>query len=182
MIARAEGDQCIACKIEKGIRRGPPRKRLIIEHADNDQTNWSWGNIHLCCYSHNKKFEKLSVEAKISLLQAYSDQLYKERERENLPTWETVFKDMLPYDDGSLECQLNKKYIRRWRHYVNNKLTEEGSYDKRMLIRNAGKFAGCSIPTSRNYLELDSSEEGPYQETIDDDGNMVIKFRPIKGD
>lgn len=177
IIAKAEGEQCLACKIEKGIRRGPPRNRLVIEHADNDESNWAWGNIHLICYSHNKKFEKIPVKDKISLLQAYSDQNLRERERENLSTWETVFKDMLPYEQGSLECQLSKRYIKRWRQYVSQTIKQEGSYDKRMLIRNAGKYAGCSLQTSRNYLELDTSEEGPYREKIDDEGNVIIEFK-----
>ena len=102
-VAKAEGEQCLACKIEKGIRRGPPGARLVVEHADNNPRNWAWSNLHLSCYSHNKRFEELEVHEKISLLRSYGDQLEKEREREGLPTWRTVLKDELPYEGGSPE-------------------------------------------------------------------------------
>ena len=126
-VARAEGEQCLACKIEKGIRRGPPGARLVVEHADNNPRNWAWSNLHLSCYSHNKRFEKLEVHEKISLLRSYGDQLEKEREREGLPTWRTVLKDELPYEDGSPEMKANRRMERRWCYYVNELLKSKGS-------------------------------------------------------
>jgi len=176
-IARAEGEQCIACKIELGIRRGPPRARLIIEHADNDQSNWTWSNIHLCCYSHNKHFEKLPVGKKIKLLRAYSDQLERERERAGLPTWKDVIKDQIPYESGSPEMQAHKKFEPKWKKYVHRILQANGSGDKREIIRGAAKASGCSLQTSRNYLEKYTSEfEGPFKEGLDGDGNKIITY------
>jgi len=176
-IARAEGERCIVCWMEDRIRRGPPRKKLIVEHADNDQSNWAWSNIHLVCYSHNKKMEQLTIEAKKTLLRGYSDHLERERERAGLPTWATVLKDTIPYESGSPEMQAHKRYFPLWKKYVRMKLTEYGSYEKRALVRAAGKFAGCSLQTSRNYMELNTSEEeGPFKEGFDDDGSTIITF------
>jgi len=176
-IARAEGDQCLICWIEDRVRRGPPRKKLIIEHADNDETNWSWSNLHLCCYSHNKKMEQLTSEAKKKLIRGYSDQLERERERAGLPTWGDVLKDMIPYESGSPEMKAHKRFERIWLRWVRQQLNRHGSYDKRELLREAAKVSRCSIQTSRNYLEKYTSElEGPFKETFDDDGEKIITY------
>lgn len=177
MIARAEGEQCILCYIEKGVRRGPPQAKLIIEHSDNNQSNWSWSNLHLACYSHNKKLEKLNVQEKIKLFQGYSDQLERERERENLPTWKTVLKDELPYDSGSPEMQANKKFEPRWLRYVHGVIRQYGSQGRKEIISAAAAFCNCSIQTSSNYYTKHTSQISPFMETYDEDGNKIIKYR-----
>lgn len=176
-IVKAEGNQCIVCKIKDGIRRGPPRKRLIIEHADNDRANRSWSNLHLVCYSHNKKLEKLSVKAKKTLLRSYGDQLERERERENLSTWKTVLKDDLPYENGSPEMQANRKFETKWLRYVHGELKEKGSALKREIITGAAAFANSSIQTSTNYLAKYTSPISVFRESFDDDGNKIIIYR-----
>jgi len=180
-IAEAEGDQCIACYIEKHVRRGPPKTKLIIEHTDNNQKNWAWGNLHLCCYSHNKKFEKMPVEAKVTLLQSYSDQLERERGRENLPTWKTIRKSMVPYEYGSPEMQANKKFEPRWLKYVHAEVKANGSVKKKDLIAGGAYHAHCSIQTSTNYLLKYASPSSPFMETLDDDGDKIIQYRQNNG-
>ncbi|OGN89794.1 MAG: hypothetical protein A2158_01625 [Chloroflexi bacterium RBG_13_46_14] len=178
-LARAEGDQCIVCKIEKGKRTGPPRKKLIIEHADNDKKNWAWGNIHLACYSCNKKMESWPVHAKIQKLQAYADQLERQRQREGLPTRGSVFKEETEYQGASTEIQLNKIYHTSWLKYVISRVKGEGAVEKKILILAAAKKAGCSKQTSTNYLEVETSDapNSILREMVDDDGNKVIIFR-----
>lgn len=177
MIAKAEGDQCLLCYIENRMRRGPPQVKLIIEHSDNILHNWSWGNLHLACYSHNKKLEKLNVQEKIKLLEAYSDQLERERERENLPTWKTVLKDELPYDTGSPEMQANKKFEPRWLRYVHSVMSQYGSQGRKEIISAAAAYCNCSIQTSSNYYIKHTSAISPFMETLDEDGSKIIKYR-----
>jgi len=177
MIAKAEGEQCLVCYIEKGIRRGPPKSKLIIEHSDNDHTNWSWNNLHLACYSHNKTLEKLNVQEKIKLLAAYTDQLERERERENLPTWKTLVKEEIPYEYGPPEMRASKVFLKRWLVRVHEIIREEGTEKKKDLINRAAHFAGCSKQTSTNYLEVYTSLDSPFMETTDSDGNAIITYR-----
>ena len=177
MIAKAEGEQCLLCYIEKGIRRGPPKAKLIIEHSDNIPTNWSWDNLHLACYSHNKTLEKRNVQEKIKLLSSYTDQLERERERENLPTWKTLLKDEIPYEYGPPEMRANKIFLKRWLSRVHQILEEEGSEKKKDLISRAAHFAKCSKQTSTNYLEVYTSIDSPFMETTDSDGNLIICYR-----
>jgi hypothetical protein len=176
IIAKAEGEQCLVHKIEKGIRVGPPRRRLVIEHSDNNEKNWAWGNIHLACYSCNKKLEKLNVHDKISLLRSYSDQLEREREREGLPTWKTVLRDAIPYEDGSPEMQARRRYEPRWERYALKKIKENGSILRKDLIAGGAKYSGCATNTSINYLIRHTGPEGPLKEDYDDDGNKIIRF------
>jgi len=176
-IAKAEGEQCLMCYIEKKKRRGPPQVKLIIEHSDNIPSNWSWRNLHLACYSHNKKLEKLNVQEKIKLLQGYSDQLERERERENLPTWKTVLKDELPYETGSPEMQANKNFEPRWLRYVHDVMQKYGTQGKKEIISGGAAYAHCSIQTSTNYLTKYTSPISPFIETLDDDGNKIITYR-----
>ncbi|MDD5510497.1 MAG: hypothetical protein PHI12_06800 [Dehalococcoidales bacterium] len=177
MIAKAEGDQCIFCYMGEGKKTGPPKSRLIIEHADNDKTNWSWRNIHLACYSHNKLAEKMNVRDKIKLLQQYSDQLERERERGGLPTWKSVLKEMIPYETGSPEMQANRRFETPWWNYVYGEVAKYGSVGQAEIIEDAAGACNCSIQTSSNYLRKHTSKTRAFKKGIDADGNKVVIFR-----
>jgi len=92
LITRAEGDFCLVCYFERGIRRrdihrkdGTIRKRIILEHADNDPSNNALGvdgNVHHVCRSCNKKLESLKIRDKVKKIRGYSVLLERERERE----------------------------------------------------------------------------------------------------
>ncbi|MBI4187925.1 MAG: hypothetical protein HY529_01835 [Chloroflexi bacterium] len=180
MIARAEGDQCIVCYVEKGVRRGPPAVRLEIDHADNNQANWSWGNLHLVCHQHNCVLRQLPPDEHISLLQSHSDQLERERERNNLPTWKTLLKERVPYEAGSPEMQANRSFEPRWVKYAHQCLQENGSAKKKEIISGGAAYAHCSIQTSTNYLTKYTSPISPFMETVDDDGDKIIVYREIR--
>jgi hypothetical protein len=183
IIAKAEGEQCLPCKIEKGRRVGPPKNRLVIEHADNNQKNWDFGNLHFSCYSHNKKMEKLTVHDKILQLRAYSDQLEKERQRENLPTWKDVLKDLVGYENGSIEMQATKIFLPKWMKFVHDQLEQYKSLNRKYITLAAAQKVGCSKQTSINYMEVQTAPpDGPFKEQTDGEGNKIIVFRyEVKG-
>ena len=182
MVAMAEGEECIFCHFNSTLPKKLRLKKkstgkLILEHADNNPKNWAWGNLHLACYPHNRLAVKLSTSSKIRILLRLSGVLKRERERENLSTWETVLKDEIPYQSGSPEMQAHKRFYPIWLEYVHEKLHLFGTYDKRELIRGAARASGCSIQTSRNYLEKNTSEdEGPFREGADANGNKIVKL------
>jgi len=180
MIAKAEGERCIVCWIERRVRRGPPGVKLEIDHADSNPENWSWGNLHLVCHKDNCKLRQLPSNEHLRLLRSYSDQLERERERENLPTWKTLFKDEIPYEYGPPEMRANKIFLKRWLFRVHQILREEGSERKKDLVSRAAHFAKCSKQTSTNYLEVYTSIDSPFMETTDNDGNLIITYRQNK--
>jgi len=175
-IAKAEGEQCIICWIEKRIRRGPPKVKLEIDHADGDYTNWNWGNVHLVCHKDNCRLREMENEARVTMLRDYSDQV----EKENLPTWKTILKDEIPYEYGPPEMQAHKVFLKRWLFRVHQILREEGSEKKKDLITRAAHYAKCSKQTSINYLDVYTSIDSPFMETTDSDGNLIITFRENK--
>ncbi|MFC1977907.1 hypothetical protein ACFLWS_06570 [Chloroflexota bacterium] len=87
-IALAEGEECIVCHLEHFVPRSSSNrsrrdyKKLEIDHADSNRTNWAWSNLHLVCHKHNCWLRNLPMVKHISLLRSYSDQLERERERE----------------------------------------------------------------------------------------------------
>lgn len=180
MIARAEGEQCLMCHIEKFVRRSRLTGKLEIDHADSDQTNWSWSNLHLVCHKHNCILRNLSPRQHLTLMRGYSDQLERERERENLPTWKTVLKDQVPYETGSPEMQANRNFEKRWLRYAHQSLLDNGSVKKKELISGGSAFSNCSIQTSTNYLTKYTSPISVFQETMDSDGDKIIVYRELK--
>lgn len=117
----------------------------------------------------------MSSKVKKKLMQEYGDLL--ERERAGLPTWKTVLKEQIPYESGSPEMKANQKFEPKWLRYIHKLLKSHGSIEKREAVRGAAKYTGCSIQTSRNYLEKYTSElEGPFKEGFDGDGNKIIVY------
>ena len=179
-IARAEGERCIICWVEKKVRRGPPNANLEIDHLDGDPMNWNWENLHLVCHRDNCRLREMPVEARKTMLQDYSDQVERERERENLPTWKTILKDEITYEYGPPEMRANKVFLKRWLFRVHQIIREEGSEKKKDLISRAAHFSKCSKQTSTNYLEVYTSIDSPFMETTDSDGNLIITYRQNK--
>ena len=177
MIAKAEGERCIICWVEKKVRRGPPNVRLEIDHADGDPMNWNWENLHLVCHRDNCKLRDMPIKARVTMLRSYSDQVERERERENLPTWKTILKDAIPYEYGPPEMRANKVFLKRWLLRVHQIMKEEGSEKKKDLIARAAHYAKCSKQTSTNYLEVYTSIDSPFMESSDSEGNVIITYR-----
>lgn len=177
MIARAEGERCIICFIEKRKIKKPPNVKLEIDHADSNPTNWSWRNLHLVCHRCNCKMRQLPAKKHIKFMRDYSDQLERERERENLPTWKTVLKEELPYETGSPEMQANKNFEPQWLRYVHNEVRSRGTVPRKEIISGGAAYSHCSIQTSTNYLTKYTSPISPFMEALDEDGNKVIRYR-----
>lgn len=189
LVTKAEGDFCLICYFEKGIKRrnitrkdGRIEKRVILEHADNDPNNntlGARGNIHHVCKAHNKIMESWPVDEKVALIFDYSAQIERERERKGLPTWKDVLPDNITYDHASAEVQLSKRYYPRWREFVISELREKGTIEKQALIAAAANASGCRLPTSRNYMTEITAYNGLLKEEVIN-GMKIIVFREEK--
>ena len=184
-IARAEGEECIVCHFEHFVARKKSRRaykslrgyRFEIDHADNNRLNWSWDNLHLACKKHNCALRGMKGAEHIKLMRGYSNQLEREREREGLPTWKSVLKDMIDYEGASTENQLNKIYYKRWLAFAHQYLTEnDGSMQKKIFVSQCAKKVGCSLQTSTNYTIVNTSPLGPFKETVNDEGDKSIVY------
>ena len=119
----------------------------------------------------------MPVKARTTMLQDYSDQVEKERERENLPTWKTILKDEITYEYGPPEMQAHRVFLKRWLLRVHQIIREEGSEKKKDLITRAAHYAKCSKQTSTNYLEVYTSIDSPFMESSDSQGDVIITYR-----
>jgi len=180
-IAKAEGEQCIVCWIEKKVRRGPPSVKLEIDHADGNKENWSWDNLHLVCHRDNCRLREMTVKAKVTMLRTYSDQLERERERENLPTWKTLDKEDSDYRSGPPEMKANSRYEPKWLNFIHGQLKADGSILREDAISGGAHYSGCAVQTSRNYLTKHTSPWSCFKEKVDSSGNKVIVYRNLTG-
>jgi len=56
-------------------------------------------------------------------------------------------------------------------------LNKHGEWPKKDIIDSGAHVAGCNTQTSRRYLDALKSSVGPLQESHDQIGTMVIRFR-----
>lgn len=183
LITRAEGDFCLICWIEDGVlRRNLPKKkkRIIIEHADNDPNNNTLGvegNLHHVCASHNQSMIKMKAEAKIKRIRECSVLLYRQRKEQGLETWDDILPGELDYSTASVEVQLGKRYRKKAEPYIKQRL-QQGPVSRKALIDATAYEAGCSQQWVANYLSKHCSDH-PEAPLIDyeEDGVRMIALK-----
>ena len=180
-VVKVHGNYCIACFIEEHIRKGPPAVKLELDHANGDETDWSPDNIYPVCKSHNLKFRGMKPTAHKKLLERYSIQNERERERENLTTRKTMVKEEADYQSGPPEMKANSRYEPSWLTFIHGQLKTDGSIKKEDAISGGAHYSGCAVQTSRNYLIKYTSPWSCFKETVDSSGNRIIVYRERKG-
>lgn len=157
-LALRDGEKCFMCK------RAPPKVKLIVEHKDNDETNWDESNLRLACRSCNKKLSLPNV---------------KERKKTENPT--QAVRDHVDYQQGSAEMQASDLMETPYWHWIKAKITalnlKGEDLPKKEAINGGAYTVGCSTTTSRKYLDKLTSEEGPLKEVKTEWKVKVIRFR-----
>jgi len=156
-----DGEQCQDCGLIPTTRN-----TLDIDHIDRDKHNNEESNLRLLCRACNvaRENKKRTRAAKRPSVQVC--------ERENPST--RVRKEALPYSQGSPEMQASFLFELDFRKWI-LKYLEDNDWISRKEAVNAGAEAvGCSITTSRKYLEKLTSMLGPLTETKNMLGDIVI--------
>lgn len=177
-----DGNLCIACFCEYGQKRGEPQVKLQIDHADNNERNWSPGNLHLVCQTHNLKFRSLSVKAHVSLIAKYSAKCMCIRAKMGLES--QLPKIIVDYMTGSPEMRVSSICEVRWLEFMHKEITDMGSISKDVAIDGGAQVAGCSTAAVRNnYMAKAISPWGSFKEIRDGGGNKIIIYREaVKND
>ena len=178
-VVRIHGNYCIACFIKDKVKRGPPGVKLELDHANGDYTDWSPGNIFPVCKNHNLEFRGMKPARHKKLLQRYSIQNERERERENLSTGKTLIKEEADYKSGPPEMKANSSYEPKWLTFMHTQISADGNIMKDDAISGGAHASGCAVQTSRNYLIKYTSPWSCFQETIDSSGSRIIKYRDL---
>jgi hypothetical protein len=176
-IARRDGEYCLPCFIETGIKVGPPQIKLQIDHADSNPQNWSSPNLTLDCAKHNIRFRNMPREEHLRLIQKYSAKNEVARARENhfIPT--ILSKDQVDYSNGSPELQLNSIFEKKWLDFMHGWIGANGSIPKDEAIYGGAAVAGCNPTTSERYLRKYTSSMGCFTKDRDSSGSKIIKYR-----
>ncbi len=180
LLARMEGEYCLACFAEGVGRRGPPEVNLEIDHANGDPSDWSGGNIHLVCKTHNLKFRRLSSKEHVLLMAAYSDVNVSVCMRENRDPRKIKVVEEVDLKTGSPELRLNNIYEPGWLTWMHQQLTSYGNITRKEAINAGAAAQRCSNTTTARYCDVHTSSEGVFEEFTDGSGHRAIRYRKIE--
>lgn len=177
-IAARDGEYCL----DPACRKGPPRVKLQIDHADNNPSNWDPDNLHLLCQRHNLKMRQLTRAEHKRLIALYSAKnvCVQKCARGNPST--ALAKELVDYRQGSTEMQANSYFENQYREWILAYIKSNGMIPKEEAIYSGAETVGSSPATTTRYLKKLTSTAGPLQEKKDATGTVVITFRhPLPG-
>ncbi|MFA6109801.1 MAG: HNH endonuclease signature motif containing protein [Candidatus Latescibacterota bacterium] len=161
LLVHRDGERCQICG------RVPPEVYLEVDHKDGDETNDADENLWLLCRSdHRKKHPR-----------------GKNKKGEHIVTKRVVsvdnYKEIVDQSRMSPEMYQNKKAEPAFRHWLYNKMKENGVLSVAQIIASGAEKAGCSTYAVRtNYLVKCISDEGLYCRYYDEDRKMwMVAFR-----
>src|SRR4030042_1905599 len=139
-----DGEFCRICGDPPTTRNG-----LDIDHKDGNKANNEESNLRLLCRKCNVAREN-HRRAKYPSVQ---------EEREQPRT--RVYKDALPYHEGSAEMQANFLFEMDYRTWLLNVIKENGFLTKKQAINAGAEVCGCNPTTAAKYLAKLTSFVGP---------------------
>jgi hypothetical protein len=179
-IVKIDGEYCLACFIEKSIKRSPPTIKLQIDHADGNPSNWNPDNLHFLCQTHNLKMRKLTSAEHKKLIETYSAKNERERARENFNAPTILAKEIIDYTSGSPEMQANSLFEQKWLDFMHGWIRTNGSIPKEEAINGGALMAGCNPTTTNRYLSKYTSSLSCFKETRDSSGAKIVVYRQLE--
>jgi hypothetical protein len=176
-IVRSDGEYCLACFIEKSIKRSPPAIKLQIDHADGNPSNWSPDNLHFLCQTHNLKMRKLTSAEHTKLIERYSAKNESVRERDIFSAPTTIAKELVDYNSGSPEMRANSLFEQKWLDFMHGWIRSNGSIPKEEAINSGALIAGCSPITTSRYLSKYTSSLSCFKVSRDSTGVKTVAYR-----
>ena len=170
-IVARDGEYCLIC----GKRS--PRVKLEIDHADTNIDNWDPSNLHLLCQRCNLKMRRLTVREHKKLIESYSAINVCEREREFGNNTTNAVREMVDYQQGSVEMKANSIFEVKYREWIMSYLKENRFISKQEAINSGAFVTGANPVTVKRYLSTLTSALGPLTEAKDGTGTVIIVFK-----
>jgi hypothetical protein len=170
-LAARDGEHCLKCR-----RKPPPGRRLEIDHADNNVSNWSPENLHLLCKNCNLYLRGKSSAEHRQVIKICMEENETARAREMGREGTSMVKELVDFRNASPEMKANSYYEITFREWVLAVIREQGLITKVEAINSGAEAAGCSTVTAGRYLAKLTSSVGPLTEVKDGTGTVVIKF------
>lgn len=158
-----DGERCYLCG-------GPPP--LEIEHVDGNKDNDDPANLRLAhhgCNVGKENRHRVHRNAPGSV----------RVERDELTPNTRIFKETLPYGQGSPEMQANAQYETRVRRWLLAYINEHGFIAKKEAIVASAEIAGCNPMSAARYLDKMTSIVGPLMVERDATGRELIYARTL---
>ena len=168
-----DGEYCIICHNEWRIKRKGTWK-LEIDHANNNKYDNHPDNLHLVCKEHNLKLRSLSLEDHIKLINKCLDknQIFRQSIHGNTATHQV--RNMVDYGEGSPEMRANKLFEEPFRKWIIQEVTRLGMVEKKQAINSGASMAGCSVLTTRRYIEKLTSDVDVLKEENSMGGPILV--------
>ncbi len=170
-LAAREGEQCIIC------RRTPQQVKLQIDHMDNNPNNNDPDNLHLVCRTHNLLLRQKTIREHREYIQKYSAVCVSVSEKVRGVGSTHMIKDLVDYNYGSTEMQVNSHCERQFREWLLKVLLKNNFIPKKEAIDSGAEVVGCSQATTLRYLDKMTSAVGNLKESIDPMGIKIITFK-----
>ena len=177
-----DGEKCRQC----GRKAGDPttqaeknrglgdKVELQIDHIDGDPHNNDPDNLQFLCKLHNIKKSSNARERKLEEIRKI--QRSDKKHADIQPATYDV-KRRVDYSTGEASMQVNGICETRFSEWVVNEVKRCGTIPKKEAISSGAHIAGCSVLTTKRYLEKLTCSLGPLQEIKDIDGEIVIILR-----
>lgn len=147
------GNKCYICDNDF------PPNQLVIDHVDNDHTNWAEVNLRLACQKHN-----------IRKNPPYSKKKYIDN------SCVSVCVEQEP-QPKSLELAINIKAEPKFREWIKNEMKKYLRMDLEDVIDSGAEYAEVSVDTVRSrYLKKLTSRLGPFN-VIEEQGIKVLEWK-----
>ncbi len=172
-----DGEKCYLC--------GDPPTHLYsldIEHVDGNQKNRSESNLRLACRKCNVAKENRHRAARprgVSACARASTNQGIEVSRDEMTPSTRVYKEAIPYHQGSPEMQANAVYEVRYRRWILEYVKATGFIPKKEAINAGAEVVGCNPSSAARYLCKLTSMVGPLIEGKDATGQEIVWLKVI---
>ena len=173
LVAR-DGLRCFICG-----KKPTEKRRLEIDHADQNPENKQPQNLHLLCRACNLELRNMPASEHVQIIAKHTAKNVRESERKDDNENKKALKRILEYEYGSSEMRASSYYESRYREWIIEQLKHNGLLPRKEAINSGAEFVGCSPITISRYLDKLTSFEGILQITKDG-SNFIVTMRPVE--
>ena len=154
-LTKRDGSYCQMCNISKR------KRKLVIDHMDNNNNHTYPDNLQLLCYSCNyKKNPRLSEREPFdNVCESVSNNHNNNHHLSTIPT----------------EIMINKAKEPKFIIYTKETIDEHGKWEEKDLINSGAQVVGVSQVTAKRYLNKLCSTAGIYMRTTIDTQTFITK-------
>ena len=155
-LTKRDGGYCQMCKVSRR------KKKLVIDHIDNNNNHTYPDNLQLLCYSCNYK-----KNPRLSEREPFDNVCVRVTNNHNTDNYHL---STIP-----TEIMINKAKEPKFIIYTKETIDEHGKWEEKDLINSGAQVVGVSQITAKRYLDKLCSSAGIYIRTTIDTKTFITK-------